>query len=432
MLNTIGLRREDMYEWERRTPLIPEHVQELRNEHGIDLVVETSEKRAYSDDEYRLAGVPITEDLSDRPVIVGLKEVSIDALSPDTVYLFFSHTIKGQPFNMPMLQRCLDLGCTIIDYERIVDEQDRRLIFFGNYAGLAGMIDTLWTLGRRLAHEGMDTPLADLKQASSYANLDEAKEAIRQTGERIREEGLPPQVSPLVIGIAGYGNVSRGAQEILSLLPISSITPAALLAGTASGGPINVVVFKEEDTVLRRDTAALFDLPEYYEHPERYHAAFSRYLPHLHALVNCIYWEPKYPKLITRADLQTLYAEGRPTLRVIGDITCDVDGAIESTIKATESNDPIYVYDPVTHRAVSGTEGRGPVVMAVEILPSELPRESSAFFSGILKGFLPAVAAADFGRSLETCGLPPELRRAVIAYRGRLTPEYAYLEEHLP
>ena len=432
MLNTIGLRREDMYAWERRTPLIPEHVQELRNEHGIDLVVETSPMRAHSDDEYRRVGVPITEDLSDRPVIVGLKEISIDALSPGTVYLFFSHTIKGQPFNMPMLQRCLDLGCTIIDYERIVDEEDRRLIFFGNYAGLAGMIDSLWTLGRRLAHEGVATPLADLKQASAYENLDEAKASIRRTAERIRTEGLPPEIDPLVVGIAGYGNVSRGAQEILSLLPTSKIKPDDLLAGKTGGGPIDVVIFKEEDTVLRRDAGLAFDLSEYYEHPERYRAAFSRYLPHLHTLVNCIYWEPKYPKLVTRADLRDLYREGQPKLRVIGDITCDVDGAIESTVKATESNDPVYVYDPVAHHAVSGVVGHGPVVMAVEILPSELPRESSAFFSGILKGFLPAVAAADFRRPLEESGLPPELRRATIAYRGALTPGYAYLETHLP
>jgi alpha-aminoadipic semialdehyde synthase len=151
----------------------------------------------------------------------------------------------------------------------------------------------------------------------------------------------------------------------------------------------------------------------------------------LHALVNCIYWEPKYPRLITKEQIRELYAEGQPTLRVIGDISCDVEGGVEVTVKATEPDDPIYVYHPDTEEIASGVEGRGPVMMAVDILPTELPRESSAYFSDILKTFVPAIAAADYGEAFEALDLPPELKRAVICHLGELTPDYRYIASYL-
>jgi len=434
MGDRIGLRREDMYHWERRVPLVPDDLRALSESDGLETVVQSSEKRVFTDDEYRVAGLDVVDDLSGCSVVIGLKEIPVEALQPNTAYVFFSHTIKGQPANMPMLKRCLDLGCTVIDYERIVDDDNRRLIFFGNYAGLAGAIDTLWTLGRRLASEEIDTPLAGIRQASAYANLAEAKAAVGAVGERIAADGLPEPISPLVIGVAGYGNVSKGAQEILDLLPIEEICPSELLGDSVppcDPNCVGKVVFREEDTVLRLDPRAPFDLKEYYDHPERYRGAFARYLPRLHALINCVYWEPRYPRLIGREDVRALYADGQPSLRVIGDISCDVEGSIEITVKATEPNDPVYVYDPDSGEIRSGVEGRGPVMMTVEILPSELPRESSAYFSGILKRFVPAIAAADYGVPFDALALPPELKRAVICHRGALAPDYKTLEKHL-
>jgi hypothetical protein len=195
--------------------------------------------------------------------------------------------------------------------------------------------------------------------------------------------------------------------------------------------PIAKVVFREEDTVLPLVEEKPFDLQEYYGHPERYRAAFDRYLPHLHALVNCIYWEPRYPRLVTAEAIRRLYATGQPALRVIGDVSCDVKGSIEITVKATEPDDPIYVYDPKTGLIQSGVEGSGPVIMAVKILPTELPRESSAYFSGILKAFVPPIAEADYTVGFNALALPPELKRAVICHRGELAPDYRTLEKHL-
>jgi saccharopine dehydrogenase (NAD+, L-lysine forming) len=432
MVNRIGIRREDLYAWERRTPLIPEHVRELIAEHKLECIVQSSDRRVYSDDEYRRLGISVVEDLDACPVVIGLKEIPVEVLRPDKVYVFFSHTIKGQPFNMPMLHRMLQLGSTIVDYEKIVDDRGRRLIFFGNYAGLAGMIDTLWALGKRLAWEGIETPFQEIRQASSYASLDEAKAEIRAVGDEIRTSGLPPEIDPLVIGVAGYGNVSRGAQEILDLLPIREAAPRDLVTGIGNGSaPIVKVVFKEADTVQQLMAGRPFDLDEYYKHPERYGPCFEQYLPHMHVMTNCIYWEPKYPRLITRQAIRELYREGQPKLRVIGDITCDVKGSVEVTVKATEPDEPLYVFQPESGTTSSGVEGRGPVVMAVEILPSELPREASAYFSTILKRFIPIIAGADYSSDFESLRLPPELKRAIIVYRGALTPSYQYLEQHL-
>jgi len=326
------------------------------------------------------------------------------------------------------------LGCTVIDYEKITNDDGRRLIAFGNYAGLAGMIDTLWSLGQRLAWEGIANPFEPLTQASQYADLAAAKAAIKTVADVIQTDGLPKAIIPLTIGIAGYGNVSKGAQEILDLLPITDVTPADLLAGTLpedAGKTILKIVFKEEDTVLPLESDKAFELQEFYDHPERYRAAFERYLPHLTTLVNCIYWEPKYPRLITVEAAKALYADGQPKLRVIGDISCDVEGGIEITVKATEPDDPVYVYDPSSGSIRSGFEGPGPVMMVVDILPSELPRESSAYFSNILKGFVPDIAAADYSADFDALNLPAPLKRAVICHRGVLTPDYQYIQTYL-
>jgi len=179
------------------------------------------------------------------------------------------------------------------------------------------------------------------------------------------------------------------------------------------------------------DAKRSFKLQEYYQHPEGYRSIFERYLPHLSVLVNGIYWEPIYPRLLTKQTARKIYTKGRPRLRVIGDISCDVEGAIECTVKATEPDNPVYVYEPVADRAISGVEGDGPVIMAVDILPSELPRGASTYFSGVLKPYIPAIARADFSRGFDGCRLPPPIKRAVIVYRGELTPTYRYLEKHL-
>jgi saccharopine dehydrogenase (NAD+, L-lysine-forming) len=436
MIAPIGIRREDKSKWERRVPITPRDAAELQQDHGLQVIVQTSPIRAFSDSEFAEAGITVQEDLSACSVILGIKEIPKETLEADKAYVFFSHVIKGQPYNMPMLQRILDLGCTLVDYERVVDAKNRRLIFFGWHAGVAGMIETLWALGQRLAWEGIANPFSDLRPTHTYHDLAEAKAALSKVRSRIEAEGLPEEILPLVVGVAGYGNVSQGAQEMLDLLPIIDIEPdevATITAGTdRSRHHIYKAVFKEWHMVESASPDLSFDLQDYYAHPEKYRGVFERYIPYLTVLVNAIYWTERYPRLVTKAYLKDLYGKDQALrLKVIGDISCDVEGAIECTVKSTEPGEPIYVYNPHTGQVIDGHKGPGVVVMAVDILPSELPREASTDFSRVLKAFIPALAGCDLAAPFEECNLPPEIKRAVIVYQGKLTPDYQYIEEFL-
>jgi alanine dehydrogenase len=431
----IGIRREDKSRWERRVPVTPEDARKLKEEHGVEVWVQPSPIRAFSEKEFTQAGATVQEDLSPCPVIFAVKEMPLDFFKPGKTYVFFAHVIKGQAYNMPMLKRMLDLGCNLIDYEKVTDEKGRRLIFFGQHAGIAGMIETLWALGQRLDWEGIPNPFSQLGHTYEYKDLAEAKEAVSKVGEKLKAEGLPEPVTPLICGIAGYGNVARGVWEILDLLPIEEIEPKEVTS--LAKGPdhaanvIYKVVFKEEHTVEPISPGDRFELQDFYDHPEKYRNKFQSYLPYLTLIVNCIYWEEKYPRLVTKEYLKQLYSAGKPRLRVIGDISCDIEGAIECTIRSTEPDEPVFVYNPFTGEATSGYEGEGPVVMAVDILPSELPRDASVDFSGVLSEFTPAIAKADLSVPFEQLELPPEIKRAVIAYHGELTPDYRYIEEFL-
>jgi len=429
----IGIRREDKSHWERRVPITPDQVKVLREEHGIEVWIQPSTIRVFTDDEYRQAGAKISEDLSTCPVVFAVKEIPASLFTQDRTYMFFSHTIKGQSHNMPMLRRLLELGCQLIDYEKIADEHGKRIVFFGKYAGLAGMIDSLWALGRRLEWERIANPFRTIEQSHRYDNLEEAKEAVRHAGEAIKKEGLPKSLAPLVVGFAGYGAVSQGAQEIVDLLPVDEISVDDLpaVADKAKADRVYKAVFKEEDMVEPKDAGAAFELQDYYDFPEKYQSVFAKHVPHLTVLMNCIYWEPRYPRLITKGQLWDLYATGEPRLRVIGDISCDVDGSIEFTVKATTPGTPVFVYDPATDKVVDGVEGTGTVVMAVDNLPCELPRESSTAFGESLMPLLPQIASADYGVELENLALPRSVKDALIVYQGELTPNYRYLEEYL-
>jgi alpha-aminoadipic semialdehyde synthase len=433
MSDRIGIRLEDKNIWERRTPLIPTHVNALTQHHEIDVCVQSSPIRAFSDQEYAKAGAQIVSELKEAPVIFAIKEIPTQLLEPHKTYIFFSHTIKGQEDNMPMLQRLLDLGCQLIDYEKIVDDQGRRLVYFGDYAGMAGMIDTLWAYGQRLTWEGTDNPFSRLTKTHAYGSLDEAKIAVRDVGDDILEAGLPASLSPLVCGFAGYGNVSRGAQEIFDLLPVQPIEPEDLASvDREDRHQVYKVVFREEHMVEPIDPKAEFELQDYYDHPEKYRSAFERYLPHLDMLINGIYWTAKYPRLVTRQYLREAFNEKPlPRLKVIGDISCDTEGAIECNLKSTTPGDPVYVYDPQSEQITDGYQGFGVVVLAVDNLPCELPRESSTHFSGTLMPFVPEIATADYAAPLPGSSLSDTIQRAVITWQGQLTSGYQYLSRYL-
>ncbi|MFA5102954.1 MAG: hypothetical protein WC525_07335, partial [Candidatus Thermoplasmatota archaeon] len=242
MTPTLGLRREDKNRWEQRVPLTPDHILELRQKYGIKTVVQPSSIRVFSDTDYQKVGAQVQESLSPSSVVFAVKEIPLQYFEKGKTYVFFSHTIKGQHQNMPMLKKMMDLGCTLIDYERIIDANGKRLVFFGRFAGLAGMVDTLWTFGRRLHAEHRDTPFNTIQQTIHYKDLADIKKHLQVVGKAIKTTGLPASLTPLIIGFSGYGHVSVGAQEILDILPVKEIQPSDIASVFTT--PSNKVIYK--------------------------------------------------------------------------------------------------------------------------------------------------------------------------------------------
>ncbi|MFO7866533.1 MAG: bifunctional lysine ketoglutarate reductase /saccharopine dehydrogenase family protein [Candidatus Aminicenantes bacterium] len=434
--NIIGIRREDKNIWERRVPLIPSHSRELIQERGVRIIIQPSRTRVFEDEDYRREGVSVKEDLSPCKVILAVKEIPVELIMKGRVYVFFSHTTKGQSQNMPMLKTLRDRGCTLIEYEKITDDKGRRLLFFGIQAGQAGMVEVLHSLGQKWKVEGIDTPLFRIDQPFKYQSLVEIKEKIKKIGWEIYNSGLDPGLKPVIIGFAGYGRTSTGAQELFDLLPHKVIQPSELPAFMESGDfashRLYKVVFKEEDMVRPKSPEDSFSLSDYYQNPEKYVSQFDRYLPHLTALVNCIYWEPRYPRFITRESLKKLFrGEPSPRLKVIGDISCDIGGSVECNFYSTTPDEPFYIYDPIEQRKTNDIRRKGIALMTIDNLPAEIPLESSAFFSQALKPFIPSLAGGDFSKPFEEIELPGPLRRATVLYQGDFTPDYRYLKKFL-
>jgi alpha-aminoadipic semialdehyde synthase len=365
--------------------------------------------------------------------VFAIKEIPKELIMQYKTYVFFSHVIKGQKYNMPMLHELINNKCSLIDYERIVDKNNRRLIFFGTYAGIAGMVDTLYTLGQRWIKQGIQNPFQKIKKTHEYESLNELNESIEEIGKNFQLHDIPDFFKPIVIGFAGYGNVSKGAQKILEYFPYKEISPQELSYGfNDSHEPILYkVVFKEKDIVQPNDLLKSFDLQDYYAHPDQYHSIFQQYLPYLTVLMNCIYWDQRYPRLITKKSIMTLSQEKKLILQVIGDISVDINGSIEFTEKVTTPDHPSYVYQPDIDHIDDDISKKGVAIMAVDNLPCELPKESSREFSKILYPFIPAIIQADYERSVEKLKLPMEIKNAIILHQGKLTTSYEYLQKFL-
>jgi len=430
MRNTIGIRREDKNDWERRAPIIPDHLRPLTQAAAARFVIQPSDRRIFSELEYQAGGASIHEELQDCDIILGVKEIPAAKILADKVYLLFSHTIKAQPHNLAMLRQFMRQRCTLIDYECITDAQGKRLVFFGRYAGWAGMLETLRGLGWRWQLQGYATPLLDLGPAFEFHSIDQARERLQRIGEIITLQQEPFTLAPVIVGFSGYGQVSSAAQELFDLLPCQEINPEQVTTARPYPG-FYKTVFREEDLVKPRDSQSVFSLSEYYAQPDLYRSQFDSYLPHLTVLVNAIYWDDRYPRLVSKKALADLARTRRLRLQMIGDISCDIHGAIECTEHFTTPEDPFFTYEPLTDTWQPGVSTNGVTILAVDNLPAELPRDASIGFSGMLSPWLSALAKVDFQTPLDRCGLPAELRRAVILYQGELTPPFKYLADYL-
>jgi len=438
LLATIGIRREDKNRWERRVPLSPDHVQTLV-EQGIDVVVQPSSLRIFDNEAYADAGATVKEDLSDADCILAVKEVPEELLIGNKTYMFFSHTIKAQHKNMPMLDTILAKNIRLIDYERIVNSAGQRLVRFGRYAGIAGMIDCLRALGNRLLFLKHSTPFLHLGYTHMYANLEAAKQAVSAIGEEILLKGVPKDLSPMIfVFTGGEGSCSKGAREIFELLPHKYVTPEelpALMKSKEPGHRFRVYGCKvgSADYMVPKDKNQKYNRAEYYANPENYECNFaSKIAPYASVIVNNTYWDEQFPRLIDRNQMKELWRKrSKGRLLAIADISCDVNGSIESMAKTSNIDEPVFVFDPATNKTSESIDSPGVLFLAVDNLPTELPKEASCYFGDLLMPYLPAIVNSDKDIPYPEMEkqLPPEVYPAVVTANGSLTSPYEYISE---
>lgn len=425
MTLTIGIRREDNPH-ERRTALCPTHIRKLIQE-NVTVLVQPSQSRIFSDAEYLAAGAHLSETLREASIIVGVKEIEPESIEHRKTYLCFSHTIKGQPSGHALLRALCDRQSTLLDYERITNENNERLVYFGNFAGFAGMLDTLWALGQRWAErDRRHTPLLELRRSHHYSDLDEAKAALIEVGKRLAH-ALPEQACPLTIAIVGTGNTSQGAQTALQALNAMQVEPSQLHVPKTSSKPVRYALFRSEDWLVRDEGS--FDARTVREQPELYRSTFEPFLKQIHLLMNCIYWNPRSPRLISVDALTSLYQQNDPCLELIGDISCDIEGAIAITQKtfSYHATLPVYTYDIEQRCIQAGYRGKGPSVFAVSNLPASFPLEASNSFGDALLPLLLELIRHDLTVEFSQLSLPSTLKRALVVHRGALTPDYHVL-----
>ncbi|KAH6818412.1 lysine-ketoglutarate reductase/saccharopine dehydrogenase bifunctional enzyme [Perilla frutescens var. frutescens] len=434
----IGILSESTNKWERRVPLAPAHCARLlrgSEKTGVArIIVQPSTKRIHHDAQYEDVGCEISEDLSECGLILGIKQPKLEMILPDKTYAFFSHTHKAQKENMPLLDKILVERATLFDYELITGDNGKRLLAFGKFAGRAGIIDFLCGLGQRFLSLGYSTPFLSLGQSYMYSSLAAAKAAVISVGEEIATMGLPSRICPLVFVFTGAGNVSQGAREIFNLLPHTFVHPSKLpdlyeTARDPQGGKSSKRVFQvygcvvtSQDIVVHNDPSKSFDKADYYAHPENYRPVFhEKIAPFASVIVNCMYWEQRFPRLLTTTQLQDLIKKGCPLVG-LSDISCDVGGSLEFVQQTTSIDSPFIRYDPHDNSYHHDMDGSGVICSAVEILPTEFAREASQHFGDILSKFIGHLASST---SLDK--LPSHLKRACIVHAGALTPLFEYI-----
>jgi len=430
-MKTIGIVRETKNKWERRVPLNPQAVHKLIQK-GFGVIVQPSETRIYKDKEYRSVGAKLSSDLSECDFIIGVKEIPMDELIPEKPHLFFSHTIKGQDYNMPLLQQILNDKITLFDYEKIEDDRNRRLVFFGKFAGYAGMVDTLHGLGQRLKQQfNIDTPFLKVKHSYQYESVQDAIDQIKVIGDEIEQKGLPAEITPLNIFLLGYGHVAQGCKEILTALPIIEISPDQLEKNSQNydDNKIYLSIFKEKHLVKRKD-GAKFNLQDYFNNNEKYQSHLEQYLQFCSVYMNAIYWTPQCPVFLPNSYLKEIQNKN-PKLIIIGDITCDIGGSVQATVKETSPDNPVFVYNTKTEKVTDGYKGEGFAVMAVDNLPCEFSKEASDSFSRSLMPFVEQMLLNDYSKSIVDSSLPNEIKSACIAHQGKLEEDYKYLKEFI-
>ncbi|WP_192347481.1 NAD(P)-dependent oxidoreductase [Algoriphagus sp. Y33] len=394
----IGIIREGKNPPDKRVPFTPDQLKVIQQDYTgkLKFFVQSSPLRAFTDQEFLDVGIDVVEDISDCDVLFGVKEVPINQLIEGKTYLFFSHTIKKQPSNRKLLRTILEKRIRLIDYEALKDEEGRRVVAFGRWAGIVGAYNAFWTYGKK-------TALFDLRRANECKNLHELHRELDKV-----------QLPPIKIILTGTGRVGNGAMEILHSLKIREVSAHDFLH-LYFDEPVYVKLSSSDYN--RRKSDGGFDKQEFYTFPERYESHFLKYAEAGEMLISGAFWNPDAPRLFALNDI----AGEDFQLSVIADVSCDVGGAIPTTISSTTITDPVYDVDRKSGEKIHAFGSQTSIsVMAIDNLPCELPREASREFGvQLMKWVIPALME-------ENSGI---LEGATIARDGDLTIEFMYLTE---
>lgn len=394
----IGLIRETKVPEDNRVALTPSHLAELQRCFPQDeFVVQASETRAYSDKAYRNAGVQVAENVDDCDILFGIKEADIHTLIPNKHYFFFGHIAKMQAYNRPLLQALMAKHITFSDYEYLVDDDNRRVCAFGWWAGIVGVYYTLRGYGLR--HH-----LYELPQPDKHFTLEKLTEALKSV-----------QLPSIKMLVTGNGRVSHGAQYLLETLGTTRLTEEQFLAD----GPVNSLSFcaVDADHLVARNDGGSFSWDHFTQNPSAYHSDFMRWARQADVLVCAHFWAPEAPVYLSQENLAD------PTLRIrfIGDITCDIQGSIKSTLRASTHAAPYYDYNPITGQEEPAFSTASNIsVMAVDTCPNALALDTSAYFGDMLmQHVLTPLLKREHSNIIQ---------RATILENGTLTPKFNYLE----
>ena len=394
----IGIIREGKTPPDKRVPLTPEQCVEVQNKFpNVTIYVQPSSVRSFNDDEYSKLGIELQENLNDCDVLLGVKEVLIDNFIEGKKYLFFSHTIKKQEYNRDLLQTVLTRKVQLIDYEVLTDKEGFRIIGFGRFAGLVGAYNGLRTFGLR-------DKLFDLKPAHQCNDLVEMYLEL----DNIK---LPP----IKIAVTGDGRVAGGVIEVLEHLKIECVLPKDYLSNSKPANPVYTQLLPG-DYAKRKDGTA-FELVHFFNHPEMYENTFLPFAKLTDLLIASAFWNPEAPVLFTTKDAQ----QDDFRISVISDITCDIEGSIPSTKKASTIDNPFYDYNPKTGELETAFSNKKNIsVQAVDNLPNELPKDASLNFG---RNLIDKVFPSLFGEDADGV-----IERASITKNGKLTEKFSYLQ----
>ena len=395
----FGIIKERKNPPDRRVVFTPEELVRLQSEHSeAKIKVETSDIRVFSDEQYADLGIEVTADLSDCDVLFGVKEVPVDALIPNKKYFFFSHTIKKQSYNRKLLQAILNKNIELYDHETIVDANNKRLIGFGRYAGIVGAYNGFRAFGIKY-------DLFTLAKAETLSGKDELI-------ARLKRQTLPN----IKIVLTGHGKVGMGAKEIIDGMKIKQVAIEDFLSKQYSEP-----VYTQIDVLdyNKRIDGSISSKSDFYKNPQEYTSDFGRFSKVADIFMAGHFHGNGAPDILTREMLQA--ADNK--IQVVADISCDVDGPIACTLKASTIAEPFFGYLPSEHIEVSYTHPASIMVMSVDNLPCELPKDASEGFGEM---FMKHVIPAFFNGDKD--GI---LGRAKMTENGKLTPRFAYLQEYV-